>query len=450
MRRIVAVVMILGAAALGAPGAYAACGGSTPMFHSSTFFQCADTTPVAAYAWQLSAPATTNTGTLKIACEAFNGDTCLGNVGTLGDGAVDIETDWANTGINGCPLTPTPTRVAIAVQDASGNGLIVSISGATNEFGYQVDMAHPLDLSTFSVLPLACSDANGKPHINSVSTSSISLTFKRPVIFSDCDPNSLGVQAFALGLTATPACTDNFTGSTAATLGGIYTSVQTCGTFPNVQKNVPYAPLKDFQPVALIASACAIVGAMIGLALPTNVVQTALGATILGIVALMLVAKKSEYPDVQQADNLSTALRISGIYHEVSTGQNINWKIHRTPQGLATFVIIGVMAGMFGLGAGWANVPVLNLMMGAPLKVSVATSKFLLSITDTSAAWIYVNNGAVLPMLVVPSIIGIMLGSIVGVRLLAVAKPTAIRHVVIGLLLFASVRALLKGLEIWN
>jgi hypothetical protein len=210
------------------------------------------------------------------------------------------------------------------------------------------------------------------------------------------------------------------------------------------------ADLRLAIPVAVIASACAIVGAMIGLALPANIVNIALGGTILGIVAIMLMAKKSEYPEVKQADNLSSALRISGVYHEVSTGQDINWKIHRTPQGLATFIIIGVMAGMFGLGAGWANVPVLNLMMGAPLKVSVATSKFLLSITDTSAAWIYVNNGAVLPMLVVPSIIGIMLGSIVGVRILAKTKPAAIRYIVIFMLLFAGTRALLKGLGIWN
>jgi hypothetical protein len=203
-------------------------------------------------------------------------------------------------------------------------------------------------------------------------------------------------------------------------------------------------------PVALIASACAIVGAMIGLALPANVVNIALGATILGIVAIMLIAKKSEYPDIKKADALSQALNIHGIYCEASTGKDIDWKIHRTPQGLATFIIIGVMAGMFGLGAGWANVPVLNLMMGAPLKVSVATSKFLLSVTDTSAAWIYVNNGAVLPMMVVPSIIGIMLGSIIGVKILAKTKPAAIRYMVIGLLLFAGLRALLKGLAIWK
>jgi uncharacterized membrane protein YfcA len=210
------------------------------------------------------------------------------------------------------------------------------------------------------------------------------------------------------------------------------------------------ADLRLAIPVALIASACAIVGAMIGLALPTRVVQVALGATILGIVAIMALARKSEYPEVRQADDLSTALRISGVYHEVTTRQDINWKIHRTPQGLAAFIVIGVMAGMFGLGAGWANVPVLNLLMGAPLKVSVGTSKFLLSITDTSAAWIYMNDGAVLPMLVAPSIIGIMLGSIVGVRILAFTKPAAIRYIVIGLLLFASTRALLKGLAIWN
>ena len=164
----------------------------------------------------------------------------------------------------------------------------------------------------------------------------------------------------------------------------------------------------------------------------------------------MLMAKKSEFPEVAKADNLSTALSISGIYHEASIGKDIDWKIHRTPQGLATFIIIGVMAGMFGLGAGWANVPVLNLMMGAPLKVSVATSKFLLSITDTSAAWIYMNNGAVLPMMVVPSLIGIMLGSIVGVKILAKAKPAAIDTWSSAFCSLLRLRALLKGLQIWN
>ncbi len=207
------------------------------------------------------------------------------------------------------------------------------------------------------------------------------------------------------------------------------------------------ASLRLAIPVALIASTCAIVGAMIGLALPTNVVQISLGATIIGICVLMLVAKKSVLPEVPKADRLSTILRIYGVYREASTGQIVDWKVHRTPLGLCLFVVIGIMAGMFGLGAGWANVPVLNLVMGAPLKISVATSKFLLSITDTSAAWIYINKGCVIPLMVVPSLVGIMLGSLVGVRLLKVAKPTFIRWMVIAILAFAGGKALSKGLS---
>jgi uncharacterized membrane protein YfcA len=206
------------------------------------------------------------------------------------------------------------------------------------------------------------------------------------------------------------------------------------------------ASLRLAMPVALIASTCAVAGAMVGLALPTNVVQTALGIAILGIVALMIRARKSAFPAVRAADRLSQALRIHGVYMEASLDREIDWKIHRTLTGLLLFIGIGFMAGMFGLGAGWANVPVLNLVMGVPLKVSVATSKFLLSITDTSAAWVYLNEGCVIPMMVVPSLVGIMMGSFIGVRILRVAKPGFVRWMVIALLLFSGGKAITKGL----
>lgn len=209
------------------------------------------------------------------------------------------------------------------------------------------------------------------------------------------------------------------------------------------------ASLRLAMPVALIASAAAIGGALVGLALPANVIQTMLGSAIIFIVIIMAVAKKADFPLVPKPDNLSAALGMMGLYHEQSLDQDVEWHVHRTPKALATFVVIGFMAGMFGLGAGWANVPVLNLMMGAPLKISVATSKFLLSITDTSAAWIFINKGAVLPMMVVPSLVGIMLGSMIGVKILAKTKPKAIKWMVIGLLLFAGLRALLKGIGVW-
>ncbi len=208
------------------------------------------------------------------------------------------------------------------------------------------------------------------------------------------------------------------------------------------------ANLRLALPLGLVASITAIIGAEIGLALPAEWVELALGVTILGIVVLMFLGRKSELPEVPQADRLSTVLRISGVFHDPYRQTDIDWKIHRTPAGLVLFAGIGMLAGMFGLGAGWANVPVLNLVLGAPLKVSVATSKFMLSIVDTAAAWVYINAGAVLALIAVPSIVGIMLGSVIGVRLLAQTRASVIRIVVIVLLLAAGTRALLKGFGI--
>ena len=209
-----------------------------------------------------------------------------------------------------------------------------------------------------------------------------------------------------------------------------------------------FANLRLALPMGLIASTCAIFGALLGLALPTNIIQIALGAVIIFIAALLAFSKNVERPVVEKQDGISGALKMAGAYLEPSTGENIEWKTHRTLPGMILFIFIGIMAGMFGLGAGWANVPVLNLLMGAPLKVAVGTSKFLLSITDTSAAWIYLNRGCVIPLMAVPSIVGLMLGSFVGVRILAVAKPKVIRYIVISVLSFAGIKALLKGLGI--
>jgi uncharacterized membrane protein YfcA len=210
--------------------------------------------------------------------------------------------------------------------------------------------------------------------------------------------------------------------------------------------------LADFRlafPVALVTSTFAVVGAIVGLALPGRVIHTALGVVVILVLIVTLAAQRADFPDVHGPDRLARMLRIAGTYEEPTLGREVSWTVHRTWLGLVLFGGIGLMAGAFGIGAGWANVAALNLVMGVPVKVAVGTSIFLLSITDTAAAWVYLNEGAMLPMVVVPSLIGVMLGARVGVRILAVAKPTTVRRTIVALLAFAGVRSLLKGLEIW-
>ncbi len=210
------------------------------------------------------------------------------------------------------------------------------------------------------------------------------------------------------------------------------------------------ASIRLSLPIALITSTASIAGAVIGLSLPGNIIQTGLGITILFIVFVIMFSKKTEYPEVTDVDAICTMFKINGIYYEETEQEEVRWKIHNTIYGFILFIVIGIMAGMFGLGAGWANVPVLNLVMGVPLKLSVGTSQFLISITDSTAAWVYINSGAVIPMIIIPSVTGMMIGSTIGAKILVHTKPQAIKYLVIFLLFFAGIRALLKGLEIWK
>ena len=141
------------------------------------------------------------------------------------------------------------------------------------------------------------------------------------------------------------------------------------------------ANLRLALPVALIASSFSILGAMLGLylsALNPDIIQICLGVTIVGIAILLLASKNTEKPVVNKQDAIGLALGLGGAYWDGGARESVEWKTHRTLLGLFMFILVGLLAGMFGLGAGWANVPVLNLLMGVPLKVSVATSKFLL------------------------------------------------------------------------
>jgi uncharacterized protein len=210
------------------------------------------------------------------------------------------------------------------------------------------------------------------------------------------------------------------------------------------------ASLRLGLPLALVASVSAIGGAMLGLALPTQAVQVALGVTVLGIVVVMALSRQDDAPDNTRPDALGDAMRLAGVYRDAHAGAERSWRACRTPLGLTLFAGIGVLAGLFGLGAGWANLPTLNLVMGVPIKVSAGTSSFILSLVDSAAAWVYLHQGAVLAIVAVPAMAGMSLGARIGLRLLDLLPPRGVRRLVLAMLTLAGLRALLKGLGWWT
>ncbi|MDE2624801.1 MAG: sulfite exporter TauE/SafE family protein [Betaproteobacteria bacterium] len=227
--------------------------------------------------------------------------------------------------------------------------------------------------------------------------------------------------------------------------GLLVAMASTLSAGPSLLRN-GMASLRLVMPLALSAALSSMAGAMVGLALPAQSVQILLGLAILAIAMLMMLSNKSEFPHVPKPDAWSRYLGIHGVFHDTISGRNIPWHVHRTPAGIALFLGIGFLGGLFGVGAGWANVPGLNLMMGVPLKLAAASSSLILSVASASATWYYLNSGAILPVIAVPSVIGMMMGARIGAHLLTVLNPAVVRKVVIAALLFSGLRSLLKGL----
>ena len=197
-------------------------------------------------------------------------------------------------------------------------------------------------------------------------------------------------------------------------------------------------------PLAFAAALGAIAGARLGLALPERLLQALLGLLILGIVGLMLRAGPPTGPAVQ-APPWAREAGLGGRLLEPGAVLPAEWLPARLPLALLAFLVIGVVAGVFGLGAGWANVPVLNLLMAVPMRAAAGTSGLVLSMTSP-AALVYLGQGAMLAPIAVPAVLGVTLGATLGVRLLRVLPALAIRRLVIVMLLAAAARALQRGL----
>jgi hypothetical protein len=212
------------------------------------------------------------------------------------------------------------------------------------------------------------------------------------------------------------------------------------------------ASLKIVAPLAILANVTAILGSSFGIVV-SNVfpagkyyIILALGVLLFIVLAVMTFSQRVEFPEVEKVDVISRKLGLRGSWYEPSLDEEVEYVSTNFHLALPLFGIIGFMAGMFGLGAGWASVPILNLIMGLPIRVAVSTSMLLISINASAAAWVYIAKGAVLSILVVPSILGMTLGSRISALLVLKVRPRTIRLAVMGIIFIAGILNIYKGL----
>ncbi len=213
------------------------------------------------------------------------------------------------------------------------------------------------------------------------------------------------------------------------------------------------ANIRIVIPIALVSIVTSICGSLVGLWLTNSFpngdsyFSICLGILLIFIFIVMLSSRGVEFPHSRPVDPFTSNFGLEGEWFEPSMDRNVSYQANNLPYALLSFAAVGFIAGMFGLGAGWANVPVFNLVMGVPIKVAAATSMVLITVNDAAASWVYIARGAVLPLICVPSVVGMSIGARIGARLAVKAKPLFIKHLVMSIMLFAAVVDILKGIR---
>ena len=169
-----------------------------------------------------------------------------------------------------------------------------------------------------------------------------------------------------------------------------------------------------------------------------GIIPTYILAVVFGVVLLLsagLSGRPHAEPTTRGApDPIAARLRLDGTLPTPDGPQS--YHVRHVPLGFGLMLLAGLISGLLGIGSGAFKVLAMDQAMRLPFKVSTTTSNFMIGVTAAASAGVYLRRGWIQPGLVMPVMLGVLLGSMLGARVLTVARVPVLR-ILFGLVVVA-------------
>lgn len=189
-------------------------------------------------------------------------------------------------------------------------------------------------------------------------------------------------------------------------------------------------------------------GALLGAYLTARVPASAI-AVIFGLMLIYsaYVARRTRPREEteQPPDPLATKLKMNGSFPDTSGMRNYN--VYRVPAGFSIMFGAGALSGLLGIGSGAMKVVAMDQAMKIPFKVSTTTSNFMIGVTAAASAGVYLTRGYIDPALAMPVMLGVLIGSLMGTRVLVKTKTKSLRLMFSVVIVLLGIEMLLKGMR---
>jgi len=143
------------------------------------------------------------------------------------------------------------------------------------------------------------------------------------------------------------------------------------------------------------------------------------------------------------ADPLATRLKMNGTFPDTNGIRSYN--VYRVPAGFSIMFGAGALSGLLGIGSGALKVVAMDQVMKIPFKVSTTTSNFMIGVTAAASAGVYLSRGYIDPALAMPVMLGVLIGSLMGTRVLVKTQTKQLRLIFSGVIVLLGIEMLLKG-----
>ncbi len=188
-------------------------------------------------------------------------------------------------------------------------------------------------------------------------------------------------------------------------------------------------------------------GAFLGAAV-TGMISTQAIAVIFGIVLLYSAYLSARgLPSTAAEDTpdfLANHLHLDSAYP--SLHGPVNYHVHAIPTGFSLMFLAGALSGLLGIGSGAVKALAMDRAMRVPFKVSTTTSNFMIGVTAAASAGVYLNRGYIDPGLAMPVMLGVVLGSLFGPRVLVTSKTRILRIIFAGIILLLGFEMIYNGI----
>ena len=161
-----------------------------------------------------------------------------------------------------------------------------------------------------------------------------------------------------------------------------------------------------------------------------------------------LITKLKKEEEKVVNDKYADRYKLNSTYYDKATGKTVVYNVTNVPQGSLVMFGAGFASGLLGIGSGAFKVVALDSYMKLPIKVSTATSNFMMGVTATASALIYFFNGTINPAIAAPIALGTLIGSRTGAKVMQRLDAKYIRYIFLPILLFTIVNMFLKGVGV--